>query len=228
MEWEKKGKKKEIKVEKENLMRKILFLFFILVLSGSFTWGESNKFQLSILGGINNVFEYGSEDDYIMGENNFPVTPGHAPASIGMSFAYFFNDNIGVELDGRLYLSSKITLEDPSDKDTVEIDASKHYSMSLNLIYQLFKGSLRPYFLIGGGFDKLSAKDETYISEYGFDIEFYVPEKTVNPVILVGGGLQYSLGSSLGVRLDVRYMLLFDDPVNFSSLNIMAGVILKF
>lgn len=209
-------------------MRKILFLLFILVLLSSFTLGEGNKFQVSIFGGINNVFKYGSEDDYVMGENDFPVTPGHTPASFGASIGYFFTDNTGVELDGRLYLSSKINLEDPSDQDTVEIDASKHYSLSLNFIWRLFKGSLRPYFAAGGGFDKLLAEDETYASEYGFQIEFLAPEKTIDPLVQFGGGIQYFVSPSVGARLDVRYILIFDNPDNISSLNIMAGAFIKF
>lgn len=209
-------------------MKKILFLFFILALLSSFAKGEGNKFQFSIFGGINTVFKYGSEDDYIMGENDFPVTPGHTLPSFGVSIGYFFTDNIGIELDGRLYSSSKITLEDPSDQDTAEIDASKHYSLSLNFIYRLLKGSLRPYFAIGGGLDKVSAKDETYTSEYGFEIEFLAPEKTTDPLVQVGGGIQYFVSPSVGARLDVRYILIFDDPDNISSLNVMAGAFIKF
>ena len=215
-------------LKKKHILRKILFFSFILVLIGSFVWGESGKFQIYIFGGINRVFEYGSENDYVMGENDFPTTPSHTPSSFGASIGYFFADNIGIELDGRLCLSSKITLEDPSDQDTVEIDASKHYSLSLNFIYRLFKGNLRPYLAIGGGFDVLSAEDETYTSEYGYEIEFLVPEKTVDPLIQLGGGIQYFLSSSAGVRLDIRYVLIFDDPDNINSFNIMAGVFLKF
>ena len=209
-------------------MRKILLLFFILALLGCFALGGENKFQFSIFGGINNVFKYGSENDYVMGENDFPVTPAHKPASFGASIGYFFTDNIGIELDGRYYLSSKVTLEDSSDQDTVEVDTSRHYSMTLNLFYQLSGGNFRPYLVVGGGFDKLSAKDEEYTSEYGYEIEFIAPEKTTDLLAQVGGGIQYFLSSSAGARLDVRYVLIFDDPDNISSLSIMAGAFIRF
>ncbi len=209
-------------------MRKILLLFFILALLGCFALGGENKFQFSIFGGINNVFKYGSENDYVMGENDFPVTPAHKPASFGASIGYFFTDNIGIELDGRYYLSSKVTLEDSSDKDTVEVDTSRHYSMTLNLFYQLSGGNFRPYLVVGGGFDKISAKDEMYTSEYGYEIEFIAPETTTDLLAQVGGGIQYFLSSSAGARLDVRYVLIFDDPDNISSLSIMAGAFIRF
>lgn len=209
-------------------MRRILCLFFILILLTSFAKGDGAKLQFSIFGGINSIFEYGSEDDYIMGENDFPVVPGHKPASFGMSLGYFFTDNIGIELDGRYYLNSKITLEDPSDQDTVEIDGSKHYSLSLNIIYRVLRGKLRPYFAAGGGFDKVSAKSETYTSEYGFEIEFLAPKSTIDPLVQFGGGIQYFLSSSTGARLDVRYVLIFDDPDSIKSLNIMVGAFISF
>lgn len=209
-------------------MRKILLLFFILALLGCFVLGGENKFQFSIFGGINNVFKYGSENDYVMGENDFPVTPAHKPASFGASIGYFFTDNIGIELDGRYYLSSKVILEDPSDQDSVEVDASKHFSIALNIFYRLSGGDFRPYLVVGGGFDMLSAKDETYTSEYGYEIEFIAPETTTGLLAQVGGGIQYFLSSSAGARLDVRYVLIFDDPDNINSLSIMAGVFIRF
>lgn len=209
-------------------MRKILLLFFMLALLGCFASGGENRLQFSIFGGINNVFKYGSEADYVMGENDFPVIPAHKPASFGASIGYFFTDNIGIELDGRYYLSSKVTLEDPSDQDTVEVDTSKHFSITLNLFYQLSGGNFRPYLVVGGGFDMLSAKDEMYTSEYGYEIEFIVPEQTTDLLAQVGGGIHYFLSSSAGARLDIRYVLIFDDPDNISSFNIMGGVFIRF
>ena len=210
------------------MMRKILLVFFMLALLGCFVRGGENRFQFSIFGGINSVFKYGSENDYVMGENDFPVTPAHKPASFGAGIGYFFTDNIGIELDGRYYLSSKVTLEDPRDQDTVEVDTPKHFSITLNLFYQLSGGNFRPYLVAGGGFDKLLAKDETYTSEYGYEIEFIAPEKTTDLLAQVGGGIQYFLSSSAGARLDIRYVLIFDDPDNISSLNIMGGVFIRF
>ncbi len=199
----------------------------MLALIGYVARGEESRFQISILGGIDTVSKYGSEADYVLGQNDFPVTPAHKPASFGASIGYF-TGNIGIELDGRYYLSSKVILEDPSDQDTVEINTSKHYSLTLNLFYQLSSGNLRPYLVIGGGVDKFSAKDETYITEYGYEVEFLAPVKTTDSLAQVGGGIHYLLSSNAGVRLDVRYVLIFADPDNVSSVNIMAGAFIRF
>lgn len=209
-------------------MRKIFSLFLILAYLSGFAFGEENKLQLSIFGGINNVFKYGSEDDYVMGENDFPVNPAHTPPSFGACFAYFFKNNIGIELEARYTLTSKVTLQDPSDQDTVKINTSKHYSITLNFFYQFLRGNFRPYLILGGGIDKLLGKGETYTSEYGFEIEFLVPERTIDPLVHAGGGIRYFVGKKIGVRLDIRYVVIFNDPNNVNSLYLMSGAFLRF
>jgi len=204
----------------------LVFIVLALpVLSGT---AYAQKFQFSVFGGINNVFEYGSEDDYILGGNDFPVTPAHTPPTLGVSFAYLFSENLGLELDWRYVLSSKVTLEDPSDQDTVEIDSSKHYSLTLNLIYQFMSGKLRPYIVAGGGFDKLMAKDATYTSDYGFEITLEVPEKTLDAVANFGAGLNYLMSDSIALKLDVRYVMIFADPNNVNNLSAVVGLSFRF
>lgn len=213
---------------KEKKLRKTFLLFFILIYLSSFAFGEENKFQLSISGGLNNIYKYGSEDDYVMGENDFPVTPSHTAASFGASLAYFFTNNIGIELDGKYTLASEVTLQDPSDQDTLETHTSKHCSITLNILYQFSKGNFRPYIILGGGIDKVLAKDETYTSEYGYEIEVLATEKTLDPLAQVGGGIHLFLNPSLGARFDVRYVLIFDDPNNVKSLYASVGAFLRF
>jgi outer membrane protein W len=188
----------------------------------------AQRFQVSIFGGWNHVFEYGSEDDYVLGENDFPVTPAHSPILFGAGLAFSLTDNIGVELDGRYVFSSKVTLVDPSDQDTVAIDTAKHYSITLNVIYRFLKGRFRPYVLLGGGIDKLLAKEEIHTSEYGFQIEFLPPEKTTDTVANIAAGFQYFLRSRLGARLDLRYSIIFDDPDNQNSLSLALGLFYVF
>jgi len=189
---------------------------------------HAQKVQLSVFGGWNHVFEYGSEDNYVLGENDFPVTPAHTPFNFGMTLGIFFTDNIGVELDGRYALSSKVILKDPSDQDTVEIDTAKHYAITLNFVYRFLNSRFRPYFLAGGGIDKLLAKDETYTTEYGYDIEVLAPEKTTDAIANIGAGIQFFILSNLGARLDVRYIIIFDDPDNQNNLNLTLGLFFKF
>lgn len=209
-------------------MKKGALILLIFALTISFGFGQPRKFQLSLFGGFSHVLEYGSEDEYVMGENDFPVTPAHTPLNFGAALAYSFLKNIAIELEARYTLSSKVTLVDPSDQDTVEVNTSSHIAATLNFIYHFSKGKVRPCLVIGGGIDWLLAKDETYTSEYGYEVEFLAPEKTINPFIQGGGGIHYFLSPKAGVKLDLRYGLIFDEPNKVSSINLALGFFLRF
>lgn len=202
-----------------------ILLFSLVGLANS---AQGQKYQFSIFGGINHVFQYGFEGDYVLGENDFPVTPSHTPAILGASFTYFFSGTLGFEADGRYTFSTKVALVDPSDQDTVEVDTSKHFSLTLNLIYQFPAGSLKPYLIAGGGFDSVSAEEKTYISEYGFEIIVEPPESTTDALANFGAGLLYSISQGIGIRLDVRYVLIFSKPESIKSLNAVLGLSFRF
>jgi opacity protein-like surface antigen len=202
-----------------------LLLFSLFAFSDS---AQAQKIQFFIFGGINHIFQYGSEEDYTLGENDFPVTPSHTPALLGASLAYFFSQNLGLEFDGRYTLSTGVDLIDPSDQDTVAMDTSKHSSLSLNLIYRFPAGNFKPYLVAGGGFDIVSAEKKTYMSEYGFEITVEPPESTTDALASFGGGLIYSVGDSFGIRMDVRYVLLFSRPEKVRSLNAVLGLSFQF
>jgi outer membrane beta-barrel protein len=206
----------------------VVLAFVVVALPLLAGTAHAQKFQFSVFGGINHVFQYGSEDDYVLGGNDFPITPAHSPPALGASFTYLFSENLGLELDWRYVLSSKVTLEDPSDQDTVEIDSSKHYSLTLNLIYQFMSGKLRPYIVAGGGFDKLQAEDATYTSDYGFEITLEAPEKTLDAVANFGAGLNYFMSDSVALRLDIRYVKIFADPKTVNNLSAVVGLSFRF
>jgi outer membrane protein W len=211
-------------------MRKILFFILMMVCLTGFSAAETageKRLQLSILVGIHKVSGYGSEADYSAGENDFPVMPSHQPSCLGMSFAYSLTKKAVIELAGRYYSSTKVTLEDPSDQDTLEINSAKHFSVTASFIYRLSGKAFSPFLVAGCGIDNLLAKDETYTSEYGYEIEFLAPEKKADLVFNLGGGIQYSFSSGFGMLIDIRYMMVFDKPSNIKSLNLMAGIFMK-
>jgi len=210
------------------LMMVGIFLTGTLILGT--TAVHAQKFQVSLFGGFNHVFQYGSEEDYAIGENDFPVTPAHNPLGLGGSFGYFLTKRIAVEFDGRYTFSSSVTLIDPSDQDSVDVDTSKHYSLTLNVIYHFMKGMFRPYVIAGGGIDKLLAEDKTYTSAYGYEIEMIAPSsnETWDPLANVGAGIQYLIGPQIGIRLDVRYIMIFDSPSNIHHFNAVLGIVYKF
>ncbi|MEE8605797.1 MAG: hypothetical protein V3S65_10495 [Candidatus Aminicenantaceae bacterium] len=184
----------------------------------------AEKYQISLFVGMNHVFQYGSEGDYVFSENDFPVTLAHTPPNLGASFALNLKDNIALELDWRYTLSSKLMLVDPSDQDEVEIDSSKRHTITLNFIYRFLQGNVKPYIVVGGGLDKILAKDQTYITQYGFEVDFLAPDKTIDPVANIGAGVQFFFRPNIGIRLDLRYVMIFAEPDNLSGLNGVAGI----
>lgn len=222
------GSRKSKKINKENDMKKVGFSILILVFITNYGYGLQKKLQVSIFAGMNHVFEYGSENDYIPGTNDFPVTPTHSPPSFGAAFAFFFTAYLGIELNTMYILSSKLTLVDPSDLDKVNVDSSKHYSVTLNIMYLFLEGNFRPYFGAGGGIDKIMAKDEILTSEYGNEITFIPPERKTSLIAQVRAGIQYSFSKRLGLLMDIRYAVIFDDPYNVNSINLTFGAFLRF
>lgn len=212
----------------EEKMKKGVLFLSILALAFSFGFGQQKKFQVSLFSGLSHVLEYGSEDEYVMGENDFPVTPAHTPLGFGADIAYFFTKNMAMALEARYILSSEVTLIDPSDQDTVEVNTSNHIAATLNFIYHFLNGEISPYLVFSVGVDNLLAKDKIYTSEFGYEVEFLAPEKTIDPVVQAGGGILYFLTSTSGVKLDLRYSLVFDKPSNVSSLNLAVGFFLRF
>ena len=203
-----------------------IIFFFFLVGSG-ISYGQEKKFQLIFFGGLTRTFQYGSQDDYISGGNDFPVTPAHSSPNIGLGIAYLLKEQIAIEFNGGVCFSSKVRREDPSDRDTVEINTFKHYPLVVNLLYVFPGRKIKPYFLIGLGIDKLSAKDKTYISQYGFEVEILTPERTVDPIINMGGGFCWFLDQTAGLRFDLRYAIIVSTPDNIHSLSLLRGVVLR-
>jgi opacity protein-like surface antigen len=213
-------------IELKKGAKAILFGFITIILIMQPALAQ--KFQVSLFAGMNHVFQYGSEEDYILGENDFPVTPAHTPPNFGAALAVNLTNSLSLELDWRFTLSSKVTLEDPSDQDEVEIDSSSHHTVTLNFVYQFLKGNVRPYIVVGGGLDKIVAKDKTYKTKYGFEVDFLAPEKTMDPVANFGAGAQFFVRPNLGIRLGLRYVMIFAKPDTLGSLNGILGISFLF
>ena len=211
----------------KGLKRGLIFVAVLGMAVGT-SGAQDKKFQASFFAGVNPIFEYGSEEDYSQGENDFPVTPFHAPPFFGLSFSYNFMGNFKAELDWRYVFSSEILLSDPSDDDSLEIDTSKQYFASLNIVYQCQDNKFRPFVLAGGGINTLLAEARTYVSEYGYEIELGVPDRILAFFAQVGGGVDVLLSSFFGVIVDVRFICLLTEPDNIFSFFAGAGAYFRF
>jgi hypothetical protein len=213
---------------KEMHMKRVRLFAVLMILVTGLSLGQTKRFQLTLFGGANRVFAYGSTDDYLAGSNDFPVTPAHTPTSFGGSLTYFLGGRLGIELRGEYALASSLSLTDPSDQDTVSIKSAKRMAASLNAVWELSAGRLRPYLVFGGGVDKISGDLVYAVSGYGYDVTFAPPDKTLSLFANAGAGLRWMASASLGAQVDVRYRALFGDPGMIHNLNASAGIFWKF
>lgn len=214
----------------KDIAKKIALFLIVFGFMSNLGFGQE-KNQVTGFAGLNYVMKYGSEADYVQGENDFPVTPAHMLPIFGFSYTRFFSETIAVEVDFRYNLTSRVTLEDPSDGDTIDIDTTQHYTITGNLIYQLSTGNFIPYIVVGGGFDNLvNAEDQSITSALGYDVTLEAPEKKIDIVVNAGAGVNYFISSNSGFRFDARYIFTpsTDDHPAINSLNITGGIFYRF
>jgi hypothetical protein len=211
-------------------MKKTALIFTALLIVSALAQAQPGAVQITLFYGINHHYEYGSVEEYEMGYNSFPVMPAHSPRNYGASFAYFITHWFALETDVRSTGRTDVTLIDPSDGDTLTIQTPKHLSVSLSFLFEPLRGRISPYLLLGGGINRIQAVDETYISEYEYEVIMQTPpEDSRVDVLLQGGvGVNALLYRNFGLRADVRYQVVFDDPYEVRSLNATLGLIARF
>jgi len=209
----------------------IFLLVILAVFQIESAAAQEAKMSISLMGGVLHTREYGSTEDYQLGENDFPVTPAHAPLSFGLALGYSIWKGLGAELDVRYHLSSSVTLEDPSDGDRITIDSSRHNTITANLVYRFGLGKFQPFLMTGIGIDTLVGEEQqTLTSDLGYEITLEPPEK--KSVLVWNGGLGciYMLSSRLGLRIDIRYVHISgtEEVPALNVVNAMAGLIIRF
>mgnify|MGYP001827422689 CR=1 FL=1 len=209
-----------------------LSLLLVLSLPGILSGQQdSARFTFHLFGGLNRVMEYGCDCDYELGVNDFPLTPCHSTSVLGAGFGYMLSKGLGLELDVRYYGSTEVMLTDPSDGDTVNINSAKHYAITFNLLYQILQGSVRPYLIGGAGIDTLVDVDtQFYQTDMGYEFELAAPDKNTHFVWNLGGGVEFVLGRTVGLRADARYVNIPEsgNQPTIQGLNATAGVTVRF
>jgi outer membrane protein W len=210
------------------MMKKIPAITMTMILLAGLSFGQANRFQLSLFGGKTHVPAYGSDGDYVSGSNDFPSTPAHTPAFFGAAFAYSLTNRLGIELRAEYALATNLNLTDPSDQDSVTIPSAKHMSFSLNFHWALASGKFCPYLIAGGGVDKISTNSSSYATNYGYEVTFSAPARTLDYFLNAGAGLSWNIKSSLGFFVEARYRFLFVRPDSIQDVAGSGGIRLKF
>lgn len=149
----------------------------------------------------------GAEADYEPGINDFPLSESYRMTGFGAGFRSGRVFYIGLE--GHYNLSGKMTLLDPTDNDSVEIDTYPSITglvvMGLNIVKT---GGIIVYVEGGGGLSyAMNAEAQTYTSANGIESQIEPPENTT-PIVLFGGaGVVVNFARSAGFFVNGRYQI---------------------
>lgn len=212
-----------------NVLKRTSCAFVLLGAFSVSASGQARRGDLSALAGLNSHFAYGTTADYVLGQNDFPVTPVHRPLLLGLG-CVLRRGRFGIEFEGRYTAAASVVLTDPADGDAVSIKTLAHMSGTVSLVYSPFAGRLRPYVEAGGGLDVVFAKAATYTTRNGYvlDIPAPTPKDRFDPELHAGAGLFFDLSRGFGLRLDGRYVWVLDKPRAVRSLQFTGGLVFGF
>lgn len=186
------------------------------------------KRQVCLRGGLNWFSVNGTENDYLAGSNDFPVTPAYQAPAFGFGCAFFFSRSLAVGLDFDYALSTSVALRDPADGETIKADTPAGLVVAINL-FQYFDLSreMRWFICLGVGGEYRMAKDREYMTDLGSRILISAPEKQISPLVAAGLGGQYMFFPGMGITLECRAAYVFRDSAQLFISPRMA-VVLKF
>jgi len=182
------------------------------------------SFHLSLAGGLHPVFAFGQVEDYRMGDNDFPVTPYHQPVWGGLALGWSAGRWL-FELDARWGAPSPVTLEDPSDGDALSIETQPRLSGTLGVFFKLLKRSFQPYIGAAAGVDAVLGGEVRAVSQYGYTIVLPEPalKDRFDPLVAAGGGVFIKVSGWLALRLDGRYVWVFEKGSDRPLGGVQAG-----
>lgn len=203
---------------------KVISILGCLVLLSTLAYGDSHFY---VFGKGNFIGSLGSRDDYLEGENEFPLVSAYK--NYGAGFGLSFGKLVFVGFEGHYNLSGKATLTDPTDDDTLEVNTYKYVSGMFTLGVNLVRNNALRLYINGGGGVRynLDAETQTYISELGFGVEIEPPEKKYLLEAFGGAGLELYVSQSTGLFFNGRYSYVdFDDPQ--MAIVVLAGLVYRF
>ncbi len=188
----------------------VLLLLFDLLLPAA---GQRKKVSLALLGGMNLFAASGSDSDYIAGENDFPRSPAYTAPAMGLRAAFLVSPRWAWTIDARYGLSAAIDVSDPSDHETVRVDAPGYLTAVAG--GQTFFGlspSLNLYAAIGAGIEYRQVEEKEFISDLGNKIVIVPPAKPWSPLLAAGIGLQYEFAEALAMGVECRAAYTLREP----------------
>ncbi len=203
---------------------RILLTLICLVIVSTLAYSDS---RFCVFGKANFFRSSGTLADYMVGVNEFPLVSSYQNFGLGLGLT--FGKTLFAGIEGHYNFSGKVTLTDPVDPDTVEVNTYKYASGIFTLGVNFVRSQSVRLYINGGTGVRYSLDSETrsYISEQGFDVEIDPPEKKLLLEAFGGLGLEIYFSRSSGVLLSGRYSYVKAEDPQFSFI-ILAGVVHRF
>jgi len=197
----------------EKLMRTavvVLLLFSALLLPAA---GQRKKVSLELLGGMNLFAASGSDSDYVAGENDFPRSPAYSAPGLGFRAAFLVSPRWAWTIDARYGNSAAIDLSDPSDHETVRVDAPVYLTAVAGgqRSFRLSR-SLILCAMMGAGIEYRLVEEKEFFTDLGSKIIIGAPAQPLSPLLAAGIGLQYEFTAALAVGVECRAAYTLREP----------------
>ena len=191
------------------MVKKILSVFFVVLL----LTGVSYSADLTLFCSYHSFLSSGSAADYVVGENEFPITDSHGCFGVGLSFNIRINASLSYGIEAGYNLKSTTVIRDPSDNDSVEIDTYQHIlvfgTISYRFLERLIQGNKISCFVrAGAGIYYLpgTMSTETYTTTNNYIIEIEPTDKRTGFAGFAGAGVEITIHKNLGIVLSGRYL----------------------
>jgi opacity protein-like surface antigen len=189
--------------------KKISVIFFVVLLLA----GISYSAELTLFGTYHSFFASGSAADYVVGENEFPITDSHGCFGLGLSFENRINASLSYGIEAGYNVESTVLVRDPSDNDSVEIATYQHILVFGTLGYRFLErfiagNKITCFVRAGAGIYYVpgTLSTETYTTAHNYIIEIEPTDKRTGFAGIAGAGVQITLYRNFGIVLSGRYL----------------------
>jgi hypothetical protein len=203
---------------------RILLTLVCLVSVSTLAYSDSRFY---IFGKASFFSSSGSVDDYEVGVNEFPLVSSYQ--NYGVGFGLTFGKTLFAGIEGHYNFSGKVTLTDPVDPDTVEVNTYKYASGIFMLGVNFVRSQSIRLYINGGAGARYTLDSETksYLSDQGFIVEIDPPEKKFLLEAFGGLGIEVYFSRSSGLLLNGRYSYVDAEDPQFSFV-VLAGIVHRF
>ena len=211
-------------MSKNKSLSVLFILFFVSTIFSLETRAQEKKEKSTsfmLLGTLAMVQEMGNNADYVPGENDFPITPSHIEYGGGLGILFNFSELLFLQLTGEYLFGAEVDKVDPSDMESYTYRTYDNINLLASLLIK-FGRKTRFFVTAGGGMNILMPyKDKEETGSLGSIILIEAPDKKINPMALLGGGVIFKMGKGF-FKVETVYSMIFNYDKN--SILIRLGI----